>query len=236
MGVNLTKEETIKKINLQKEEVHKIRLTKSSLINQKMYAAVVLDFSGSMSSLYSDGTVQEVLESALPIALEYDNDGAAEVWIFDTTFHRLSDINLTNVYGYVKNNIIGKYSMGGTSYSQVMKDVIKQYKKKTTNGLFRKAEAKLPEYVLFITDGDNGDKLLATQAIIEASHLPIFWQFVGVGHDNFSFLKKLDELQGRFVDNTNFFSVNNVTDITYDMLFKEYPEWLENPKVKQMIK
>ena len=235
MSITLSKEETIKKINLAKEEVHTIRLSKKPLIDQAIYGALVLDFSCSMRNLYNNGTVQSVIEKALPIAMEFDDDGEMEVWIFDNSFHRLPNITLDNVYGYVNKEIIGKYSMGGTNYSPVIKDVLNQYIKKTSKGFFKKAAAKLPEYVLFITDGDNFDKSNTDSIIKEASKYPIFWQFIGVGNDGFNYLRKLDDMTGRYVDNADFFAVNKIDNITYDKLFDEFPEWLVNDKVKKMI-
>ena len=235
MGVNLSKEDTIKKINLAKEEVHTVRLSKKPLINQTVYGALVLDFSGSMRNLYKDGTVQSVIEKALPIAMEFDNDGEMEFWLFDDGFRRLPNITLENVYGYVEREIIGKYHMGGTCYAPVMKDVLKQYITKTSKGIFRKADEKLPEYVLFITDGNNSDTANTDSIIKEASKHPIFWQFVGIGNDDFQYLRKLDDMSGRYVDNADFFAVYNTENITYNRLFDEFPNWLMNEKVKQMF-
>ena len=95
-------------------------------------------------------------------------------------------------------------------------------------------------YVLFITDGDNSDKQRTDKVISELSQYPIFFQFIGIGHSSFNYLEKLDEMDGRYVDNANFFSVNNIQSIDdkelYDKLLAEYPSWLENEKVKEMIK
>ena len=106
MSINLSKEETINKINLNKEEVHNIRLSKKSLINQTIYGVLALDFSGSMNKLYKDGTVQSVIEKVLPIAMEFDDDGEMEVWLFDDSYHRLPNISLKNVYDYVNREIL----------------------------------------------------------------------------------------------------------------------------------
>lgn len=236
MAITLTKEDTIKKINLAKDEVHAIRLSKKPLIDQTVYGALVLDYSGSMRSLYENGTVQAVIEKSLPIAMEFDDDGEMEVWIFNGGFYRLPNINLKNVYDYVNREIISFYGYGGTNYAPVMKDILKSYTKKTSAGLFKKASPKFPEYVIFITDGDNFDKHETDKIIVEASKYPIFWQFIGIGNDDFNYLRKLDDMKNRYVDNADFFVVKDINDITYDKLFDEFPEWLIDPKVKQMIK
>lgn len=209
----------------KKEEVHTICLSKQPLNGLKAQVGLVLDYSGSMDNLYYNGTVQSVIENTLPLAMEFDDNGTMEVWIFENGYHRLPDITLANCGDYVNREILGKYDMGGTYYAPVMNDVINVYKK-----------SKLPSYVLFITDGDNSDQAKTVPVIVEAAKLPIFWQFVGVGHARFSFLEKLDDLTERYVDNADFFEVKNASDITYKQLLDEFPGWLQNEKVKTMLK
>ena len=219
-----------KKINLAKEEVHKICLTKKPLANLTARVGLVLDYSGSMSDLYYRGTVQEVIEKMLPIAMNFDDDGSMEVWIFENGFHRLPDITLDNLADYVKKEITGKdYRMGGTNYAPVIKNVTETYRES------KKGNDKLPAYVIYITDGDNSDKSNTDAAILEASKYPIFWQFVGVGNAGFDYLRKLDDMEGRYVDNADFFSVSEAGDITYEALLNEFPGWLANQKVKTML-
>ena len=209
----------------KKEEVHSICLTKRPLNGLKAQVGLVLDFSGSMKDLYYNGTVQNIIENTLPLAMEFDDNGTMEVWIFETGYHRLPDINLNNYKDYVDREILGSYKMHGTNYAPVIEDVIKTYK-----------DSKLPSYVLFITDGDNADQPKTTQVIIEAAKHPIFWQFVGVGRARFTFLEKLDDLTGRYVDNADFFEVHEAKDITYQQLLNEFPGWLSNERVKQMLR
>lgn len=213
----------VQKVNLAKEEVHKVCLDKKPLINLKAKVALVLDYSGSMDILYNNGTVQRFVEQMLPLAMNFDDDGSMEVWLFSDDCKRLKDANLNNLDGYIKRET-KKYSMGGTHYSPVMKDIINFYKNE-----------KLPVYVIFITDGDNYDKEDTTATITESAKKPIFWQFVGLGSSKFSYLEGLDNMQGRYVDNADFFSVKNADDITYQDLLEEFPTWLSDQKVKDML-
>lgn len=230
--VNLNKEESLKKVNLRKESINKICLEKKELTDLTARVAVVMDYSGSMYTMYSNGTVQSVLERLLPLALKFDDNGELEAWIFEDGFNRLEDINIDNYYNYIENeDILEKYYMGGTKYAPVIKDVLKKY--------IEEDPANIPTLVLFITDGDNFDKKEATKAIIEASKYPIFWQFVGLGNNKYSFLEKLDKMEGRYVDNANFFSVDNIDKISDDELYRkllsEYPEWINKVKDLKMF-
>lgn len=224
--VVLSKEESIKQIDLRKKEVAQICLKKPALDGLTSRVALVLDYSGSMNPLYKNGTVQSVVEKILPIAMNFDNDGTMEMWIFENGFRRLEDICLNNFYGYVNDKIM-KYRMGGTCFAPVMDDIYNRY--------IKEEPAPLPNYVVFITDGENSDTEKTTALIKKLSKYPIFFQFVGIGECSFDYLRKLDSMGGRYVDNANFFIVRDVNTISYEQLLSEYPSWLSDPKVKELI-
>ena len=197
-----------KRIDLGKKEVQAICLTKAPLNGLKAKVAIVLDYSGSMRSMYNNGVVQRTLENIFPIAATFDDDGSMECWIFENGYHRLPDITINNLEGYIKRET-QYYSMGGTCYAPVMEDILDTYRNDT-----------VPAYVVFITDGDNQDKSKTTKIITEASKYPIFWRFVGLGNDSFDYLQKLDDMEGRYVDNADFFKVSEPSKITYNNLLE----------------
>lgn len=229
--LNLSKEESLKMLDLRKQEVQKLCLEKRELSDLVSRVAVVLDFSGSMDRLYKNGTVQSVLERLFPIALQFDDNGEMEVWIFSDGFNRVGNISMDNYYGYVTERIYNRYRMGGTNYAPVLADIRKKY--------INEEPAKLPNYVIFITDGENMDESNARRVITEMSKEPIFIQFVGIGNESFRFLKELDDLKGRYVDNANFFKIKDINSESdsdlYQKLLAEYPSWLALPEVKNMI-
>lgn len=229
--LNLTKEESNQLLNLRKDQLNILCLEKPELKGLTSRVGVVLDNSGSMRNLYKNGTVQAVLEKLFPLALQFDDNGEMELWIFDDEFHRLENITRDNYYGYISEKVFGKYHMGCTNYAPVLKDIRKKY--------IKEEPAKLPNYIIFITDGDNQDRAETTRTIREMSKDPIFLQFVGIGNDRFSYLELLDEMDGRYVDNANFFALPNLINIQdnelYKLLLKEYPQWLQYSEVKHMI-
>ncbi|WP_024622480.1 vWA domain-containing protein [Metaclostridioides mangenotii] len=196
-------------------------------VPDKARVALVLDYSGSMRRLYNNGTVQSVIEKILPLAIQFDDDGELDVWLFENNFKRIKSINLNNFNNYIKNErILERYGMGGTEYAPVMRDVVKKYTKEE--------KSELPNYVLFITDGDNFDKPETDQIMKDASHEPIFWQFLGLGNSEFKYLEKLDTMSGRKIDNANFFSVNDINSLSdeklYEKILFEYPTWCQEAK------
>ena len=170
--LNLTKEESKELLNLRKDTLNILCLDKPQLKGLTSRVGVVLDYSGSMSRLYKNGTVQAVLERLFPLALQFDDNGEMEFWIFDDGFHRLESINLNNYYGYINDKVLGKYHMGCTDYSPVLKDVQRKY--------IKEEPANLPNYIIFITDGNNSDRAATNQIITEMSKNPIFIQFIGI--------------------------------------------------------
>ncbi|WP_295153291.1 VWA domain-containing protein [uncultured Ruminococcus sp.] len=235
MSVRLSKEESEKQLDMRKETVKRVCLKKADMTGLISRVAVVLDVSGSMIEAFNSGMVQATLERLLPLAMAFDDDGSMEVWTFDHEFKRYPPITRGNFYNYIKDNKIT--ARGGTYYSPVMSDVGVYFSKEEP--------ADIPNYVIFVTDGDNADERATDNAIKYISHFPIFFQFVGIGNTRpnaFHYLRKLDDMNGRYVDNANFFSIESLADINiiddaelYTKLLDEYPKWLSYPQVKQMI-
>ena len=228
--LNLTKEQSLINLDLRKKEVEEIVMGIPQLHNIVSRVALVLDFSGSMRTLYKNGTVQSVIERIMPIAMQFDDNQELDLWIFENGFTRLGGVTKENFYG-LATALLNRYSMGGTKYAPVMQDVYKKYVKEEP--------AQIANYVIFITDGDNSDHSETTKVMKELSNYPIFWQFVGIGDETFSYLQKLDDMSGRYVDNADFFSIEDINNVSdnelYRKLFDEYPGWLSDSKVQQMI-
>ncbi|WP_454198268.1 VWA domain-containing protein [Nocardia sp. Marseille-Q1738] len=87
-----------------------------------------------------------------------------------------------------------------------------------------------PTLVLFFTDGGFAKKREIAALMREASLLPAFWQFVGLGRANYGLLRTLDELSDRAVDNAGFFALDDIDQVDdaqlYTRLLGEFPDWL----------
>jgi hypothetical protein len=222
-------------INLRKETVSSICLTKPAISNLTARVVIALDYSGSMSDEYRSGLVQDTIERIFPIALKFDDDGEMGVWMFENNYRRLPEMTIDNYHGYVKNEIM-RYSMGGTNYGGVISDICDTY--------IKKYPANIPTYVIFLTDGDCSDYRASEEAIKRAAKYNIFWQFVGLqdnhGRNRFDFLEKLDDMPGRFLDNADFFEIKdlkNMSDETlYNKLLNEFPNWVTAARKKGLVK
>lgn len=218
----------VNKIDLMKNRVDlvkKISLEKNISENQKSRVALVLDYSYSMDYLYDNGFVQELVERLLPLGIRFDDNEAIDVFLFHNEAYDLGEVTPSSFEGYVK-KATKKYSMGGTKYAPVIKMITDKYV----------SEPGDVAYVMFITDGDNSDKKESTKAIKKASKHGIFWQFIGIGTASFDYLEKLDNMDGRFIDNANFFQVKDLKSISDEQLYSdmmnEYPQYLVEAKQK----
>lgn len=233
-AANVGREEALKTIDLRKKTV-KICLEKKNIID-KARVGVVIDKSTSMEGLYKKNVVQDVTERILPIALNMDDNGELDTWIFANQCKRLTSVSIENFHGYVNREILKKNTWwGSTEYAPVMRDIINKY-------IEEEPMTNVPTLILFFTDGENDlrDKPITKKLIKDAAKYNIFWQFIGIGRARFEFLDQLDNLSGRIVDNANFFKIDDITKISdselYDKLLNEYPIWLKAAKEKKILK
>ena len=204
-----------------------IELKKRDLLGCVARVALVLDISGSMSQRYKNGTVQEIVNKTLPLAVQFDDDGELDFWFYGTTCQKMPSVNMKNYESAVPEEWKKLMRTLGGSNNEVlvMEDVMREY-----------TGSKLPVYVLFITDGGVSRAGAIKKILKDASIEPVFWQFVGVGGSNYGILEKLDTMDGRFVDNANFFALDDFKSVgnsdLYGRLLNEFPMWLKEYRTK----
>ncbi|MDA7026378.1 VWA domain-containing protein [Bacillus sp. CLL-7-23] len=213
-------------INLQKKSLD-IVLEKKQLTKVTARVGLVLDITGSMRSLYKNGTVQKTVERMLAVADRFDDDGQLDVWVYDNEFSRLKSVTEKDFSGYVNREIIengGVHKFGRNNELPVMEDVLKKY--------LAEEQSPYPAFIIFINDG--GCKKSIKSIIESSSDKPLFWQFIGIGNGNFDFLKKLDTLDNRYLDNAGFLQIEDIEKISddelYDAILREFPNWLSEAK------
>ena len=248
--VNLSKD----KVNLEKHVVNLsmsvVDLSKKSgvdLGNLKAKVIVALDYSGSMRSMYRDGTVQETITRLVPLGLTFDDNGSIEFYLFQNDDMQLPDIDLSNYDHYVSDVIDRSgYRMGGTNYAPVLNHIIfgtsntgidlaqlgSLFSKKSKDSVQQNTilPNDMPTFILFITDGANSDESATSNVIIKSSNDNVFIQFIGIGHESFRYLRKLDDLPGRTRDNTGFTKMEDIRNMDDSSLYNEilgqFTNWL----------
>lgn len=233
-----------------------VSLKKAGLENHTAKVALCLDISGSMSSLYKSGKIQEFSEKILALGCKFDDDGSIDIFLFGAKAHEAGPLSIDNFNGYIR-SLTSRYPLeGGTYYGKAMKIIREFYFPNSVNRKINKTQC--PVYVMFVTDGATFDEDVTRANLQDSSYQGIFWQFMAIGKSSkdvktkgiggffrslaasdFRFLEELDNLHGRFIDNANFFSVEDPSNISdeelYDLLMKEYPTWLKQASEKGLI-
>ncbi|MES2819070.1 MAG: VWA domain-containing protein [Pseudomonadota bacterium] len=241
---------------LEKEAPHLISLVKKAAVSlekkgmtaHRAKVCLCLDISASMSQLYDSGQVQAFAERVLALGCQFDDDGEIDVFLFGKDVHQPEPMGLGNNRDYVQ-QISQRHKLEfDTRYGAAMQAIRRFYFPDSAGGARTTPhKAQVPVYVMFITDGTTSDQAVTQQQLRWSSNEPIFWQFMGIGRgrkggffggsastgsaSDFPFLEKLDDLEGRLVDNADFFSVSSPgehpDEALYDLLMNEYPGWVQ---------
>ncbi|MFR9751084.1 vWA domain-containing protein [Nocardia sp. 004] len=214
-------------LDLRKREVVKVLLEKDAH-GVSARVVLVIDKTGSMRRLYRTGVVQRVVERMIPVAIQLDDDGRLEPYLYAVEYAKLPDISVDQAEAWCTEYLHLGGTHGGIDYDRIggvndeipiMREVISTLRR-----------GAVPTLVLFFTDGGFREKAKITQLMREAAELPAFWQFIGLGEANYGCLRKLDAMDGRIVDNAGFFAVDDIDTMTdtdlYHQLLGEFPDWL----------
>jgi stress response protein SCP2 len=237
-------------------DLAKKKIKSTGIDTPKVQIVIAMDISFSMQKLFLDGVIQKTFDRILPLALEFDDDGKIDVWLFNqNAYNHDVSFSLDNRKDFVRKEIVLKYDFGSTEYSPIINKITKKYTKA--------GKDSPPVLVLFFTDGDcsHTDKKDTESDLKIASIRGIFWKFIGINSKTgffesvkrffrklfkrkmkthgFTFLSKLDRLEGRKVDNANFFHIDDLEKISDDELYtrmlEEFPYWLREAKILDII-
>ncbi|QRY61088.1 VWA domain-containing protein [Gordonia sp. PDNC005] len=227
--LSLEKRQTL---NLRKEAVHKVLLTKGAA-GATARVIMVIDKTGSMSSLYRRGTVRRAVERMVPVATQLDSDGDLEAYLYAKSYVKLPNVTVATADLWIDTFV----HLSGTHGAPITTPI--DYKRigavneelPIMQGILDDLPDRQPVLVLFFTDGGFYSKIpLIRNLIGGAATRPVFWQFIGLGKNNFGVLTELDTLAGRVVDNAGFFQIDDLDRISdadlYDRLLGEFPDWL----------
>ncbi|MEU5398242.1 VWA domain-containing protein [Streptomyces sp. NPDC005963] len=240
-GVEQLPVEMRERLSLRKEQVA-VSLRKHRAAGVMARVILVLDASGSMASLYTRGTVADVVERMAAVAAELDDDGDMQAWTFATNPAQLPDLTLGELPEWLRLHVrVGQLGFfrrkpkRGLEPGQVdMRDVgIQNEEQKVIAEIrtfVRHNPVPVPTLVLFFSDGGIQRNVEIEKELREAVDEPVFWQFVGLGQSNYGILSRFDTMQGRRVDNVGFFTVDDMEHMPdtelYDRLLSEFPSWI----------
>ncbi|KUN37888.1 toxic cation resistance protein [Streptomyces longwoodensis] len=201
-------------------------LEKDGLAGHRAAVHLVLDHSSSMLEYYRSGAMQRLAEQVLALSANLDDDGRVPLTYFATDAEPSTVVSL-NSYAGVINRTHERARWGGTNYAAAMDFVRLEHQGSDT-----------PALVVFQTDGDPDSREAAENALRRAATEPLFFVFVGFGY-RVNFLRRLDLLTGRLVDNAAFFPAPDPSRVTDEELYAAitgpYAKWLREARAAGVV-
>lgn len=224
------KQDAVSSIQLRTKTLEAVLKTKNLTVATAR-VVFVIDVSGSMTGDFQNGTVQSITERLMPLGLKFDDNGEMEVYRFSGKCESCKNVGIGNINGFVDQYVKKGAEWNGTEYAPIFERIFEDYVENN--------KSVIPTFVIVVTDGDNSDKQETIKAIKEISKYNIFFKFVGVGTASMAFLEKLDDMDGRTVDNANFVRIRDINKISdedlYKNLLEEYDVWQAAAKSKGIL-
>jgi len=235
-------------------------LVKNKLDGKTFRVVLLIDASGSMAALYQDrffssggggglfgrrrgdtsqagkpSVVQCSLERMVPIADLFDDNHEMEVWYFGTRPSKSDSVTIDTMEGYV-NRTQKQKAKAGYSNDEVaaMRDVIQWVENNPS---------PYPTLVLAWSDGGVGGASAILNLLRDASSLPIFWMWLGLGSPYpgaYGALEEFDKITGGKVDNCGFVEITDIEQMSdenlYEVIMKEVGKWFREASALGIIK
>jgi len=228
-------------VDLRKYKVAVVLKKAGVSSSDKADVVVASDNSGSNRWQFRNGVMDRVITRFYPVACRLDPDEELASFVFATTSHEAPNVTEANHESYFSDRKVKK-ALGKTGGDNVeplvMDDVLRLHRTKKGN---------LPTLCLFITDGGigatgwgyRGNVHEDIKNRVRESDKEVFWVFIGAGGSSYGALQDLDDLSGRDYDNSYFFAVDRIDDMSddelYDHLLKEFAPWLLRLKADGVI-
>jgi hypothetical protein len=180
---------------------------------------------------YLDNTVLNFIEKIFSLSWYLDKRGKMDFWYYGLTPKRMPPLTIKNIGSAVPQDWMDlMHSLGlGNNESAVMKLVMKEYER-----------SPLPSFVIFITDGVFSSESAVRDLLVESSHFPIFWRFLGLGQADYGVLERLDRITGRVINNADFSIIYDIKKLKSEPLLtdlvRKFPLWLSQAKEKKIIR
>ncbi|MFD6463930.1 VWA domain-containing protein, partial [Streptomyces roseolus] len=170
------------RLNMRKRAVVEVLGSRAALGVQAR-VVLVIDKTGSIAKQYTTKVVHRLIDRMIPIATQLDDDGTLEAYLYALRFRKLPDITVADSEQWSETYLHLSGTHAGIDYTElglrndelpIMRAVIDTLR-----------PGAGPTLVLFFTDGGFKQKPQITALMREASRLPAFWQFVGLGKANY---------------------------------------------------
>lgn len=181
----------------------------------KVAVKAATDISLSMQHLFKNGTVQEVTDRMLAVAVRFDDNQSIESYAYGSAAVRLADVTPADFGNYINTKFLPEAERSGqlwsgTDFGAAFKRIAKDCK----GGFFKKAG---PSYLMFGTDGQTYDKVDAEKQLQVLGENNVYVQLIGIGRDDFGFLKDMADKY----DFVGFVHLPNIEGMTDEQLYDQ---------------
>jgi len=210
----------------KKQEIVRLQLEKRNVPTDIVLAVkMCLDVSGSIHPLFNNGTIQELVNRLIPVAMRFDDNQSLEAYAFGSDVCEVEPITPDDFDSYVNHKFIPQVPSNilwsGTHYSKALKKIhgdVKGNAPGFIRSLFgAKTKDTEPSYLMFITDGeDQGNSAEADQLVHMLGNENMYIQLIGVGNADFSLLRVLANKH----DHVGFVTFPNLNKTTDEQMYE----------------
>jgi hypothetical protein len=193
----------------KKKELVGLQLAKRNVPTDLiMRVKSIMDVTGSFEWAFNDGTIQELYNRLIPVAMRFDDNQSLESYWFSNAAGVAPEIkpeDFDNYVGKFLASVPDKNLWNGTYYAKALEALWDDINGKETVskgffGLFKKEQQKSlypPTYVMFVTDGDAYDETEADKLLAKFADKKTYIQLIGVGRgSSFNYLKRMADKYG----------------------------------------
>lgn len=230
---NVLQEKVISDLNMRKMLLETC-MTKKDAWHAKIQVEIALDKSGSMPSLYQNGTMQAIIEMLFPFALLLNKNKTLKVSTFSDNMQMQEPVSESNLYNYITNEVMTKHPFllcGGRNFFPIMDHIFTNHREENNPDWAR--------LVFFVTGGDGYDPEKYHAVLHESAKYNLFWQFISLESNlQRNFIAK-DPVSPQCANNTDFLHISLNSSVFYERLYglllNKYLLWEKEAKIKGII-
>jgi len=230
---NMLQDKVISELNMRKTIFEKC-VAKKKAVNNKIEVEIAIDNSGSMPSLYRNGTIQTIIEALFPFASYYNENQELSLCTFSDDVKIQIPVSEDNLYNYTIDEIIMNQTLtvcGSRNFFPVMSYILEKHNKINIPSCSR--------LVFLITNGDAYDKDSYRKLLINNVKANLFWQFINLETNWQQNFIQDNQISEQCVNNIGFlrFPMDSpvFSEKLYDLILNKFLLWEKEARIKGII-
>lgn len=174
----------------------------------------------------------------VPVAVQLNDDGSLEAYLDARSFMKLPDLRVEDLDHWAETHLHLRGIVHGVDYNAIGHGNDEIPVMRAVLDDLRHGD-RMPTLVLFFTDGGFSKRGEIAALVREVSGLPAIWQLTGPGEAKYGVLERLDELDGRVVDDVGLFAVDDIDAVDdaelHRRLLGDFPDWLREARAAGVL-